>query len=44
MRQISNDGAQLTANLLIEFLDRNGNVLLTAPGTATGIKITIENP
>ena len=41
---ITNDGAQLTANLLIEFLDRNGNVLLTAPGSATGTKIRIEQP
>jgi|SRR6516165_7984217 len=40
----TNDGAQLTANLLIEFLDRNGNVLLTAPGSATGTKIRIEQP
>jgi hypothetical protein len=41
---ISNDGAQLKANLLIEFLDVNGNVLLAAPGTATGTKIKIEKP
>ena len=41
---VSNDGGQLKANLLIEFLDRNGNVLLIAPGTATGTQIKIENP
>jgi hypothetical protein len=41
---ISNDSAQLKANLLIEFLDVNGNVLLAAPGTATGTKIRIEKP
>ena len=41
---IGNDGSQLKANLLIEFLDRNGNVLLTAPGSATGTKIRLEKP
>ena len=41
---ISNESAQLKANLLIEFLDVNGNVLLAAPGTATGTKVKIEKP
>ena len=41
---ISNDGSQLTANLLIEFLDRDGKVLLAAPGTANGTRIRIEKP
>jgi hypothetical protein len=41
---VGNDGTELKANLLIEFLDRNGNVLLSAPGTATGTKIRLEKP
>ena len=41
---INNDGSQITANLLIEFLDVNGNVVLTAPGTATGTRISVEKP
>jgi hypothetical protein len=41
---ISDDGAQLKANLLIEFLDLKGNVLLAASGTATGTQIGIEKP
>jgi hypothetical protein len=41
---IGDDGAQLKANLLIEFLDLKGNVLLAASGTATGTKIGIEKP
>ena len=41
---ISNDGSQLTANLLIEFLDRDGKGLLATPGTATGTRIRIEEP
>ena len=41
---IDNGGSLLKANLLIEFLDQNGNVLLAAPGTATGTKITLEKP
>ena len=41
---VSKGGAELNADLLIEFLDRNGNVLLAAPGTATGTKIRVEKP
>lgn len=33
---VSVHGTQLQATLLIEFLDTDGNVLLSAPGTATG--------
>ena len=41
---VTKGGAELKADLLIEFLDRNGSVLLAAPGTATGTKIRIEKP
>ena len=39
---ISADGMQLQAMLLIEFLDTDGNIVLSAPGTATGTRIQVE--
>jgi hypothetical protein len=38
----SADGTQLEAIILIEFLDTNGTVVFSAPGTATGTKIQVE--
>jgi hypothetical protein len=38
------DGMQLQAMLLIEFLYTNGKVVLSAPGTATGTRIQVEQP
>jgi hypothetical protein len=38
----SADGTQLEAIILIEFLDTNGTVLFSAPGTATGTRIQVE--
>lgn len=41
---LSADGTQFQATLLIEFLDTSGNVVLSAPGTATGTRIRVEQP
>jgi hypothetical protein len=35
-------GTQLQATLSIEFLDANGNIVLSTPGTATGTRIQVE--
>jgi hypothetical protein len=39
---LSANGTQFQATLLIEFLDTSGNVVLSAPGTATGTRIRVE--
>jgi hypothetical protein len=39
---ISADGTSLIERLLIEFLDTDGQVVLSTPGTATGTRIQVE--
>ena len=41
---VSADGRRLEAEIVIEFLDTNGNLLFSAPGTATGTRILVEYP
>jgi hypothetical protein len=41
---ISADGTQFQAHLLIEFLDTDGQVVLSAPGSATGTRIHVKQP
>ena len=41
---ISADGTQFEATILIEFLDTEGQIKLSAPGTATGTRILVEQP
>ena len=41
---ISADGMQFEATILIEFLDTDGQIKLSAPGTATGTRIHVERP
>jgi len=41
---ISADGTQFEATILIEFLDTEGQIKLSAPGTATGTRIFVEQP
>ena len=42
--KISADGTQFEATILIEFLDTEGQIQLSAPGTATGTRILVEQP
>ena len=41
---ISADGTQFEATILIEFLDTEGQIQLSAPGTAPGTRILVEQP
>jgi len=41
---ISADGMHFEATILIEFLDTEGQLQLSAPGTATGTRIRVEQP
>ena len=41
---ISADGTQFEATILIEFIDTEGQIQLSAPGTATGTRIRVEQP
>jgi hypothetical protein len=41
---LSADGTQFEATLVIEFLDTEGQIQLSAPGTATGTRIRVEQP
>jgi hypothetical protein len=41
---ISADGMHFEATILIEFLDTEGQIQLSAPGTATGTRILVEQP
>jgi hypothetical protein len=40
----SADGTQFEATILIEFIDTEGQIQLSAPGTATGTRILVEQP
>ena len=42
--KISADGTHFEATILIEFLDTAGQIQLSAPGTATGTRILVEQP
>ena len=41
---ISADGTHFEATIVIEFLDTEGQIQLSAPGTATGTQILVEQP
>jgi hypothetical protein len=41
---ISADGTHFEATIVIEFLDTEGQIQLSAPGTATGTRILVDQP